>query len=469
MGKRIAIALISISALLAALLGAVFVFSQQPESLSASRPQVQVKIRDVFFDAEVAADPAARQKGLSGRPSIPAESGMVFFFDVPGRPGIWMKGMQFPLDIFWIRDGKIIDVRAGAPPVARAIPDAQIPVYYPIADADLVFEAAAGTAARYGIRAGDALEVFRNGGRVYPAENAVHQEELVPGKEFFIETLRKNPPIGRGFRIEKLIFENQAYKKYLIFYRFDDLGLSGVMNVPNGDPPAGGWPVIILNHGLIHPSVYYSGRGSRREQDFFTRNGYVTIHPDYRGLGSSDPNPSSRHDFYVGYTLDVLGLIDALKEAHPNFIDTERIGMWGHSMGGGIAGRVMVLRPDIKAFALFAPISADVEDNFYELKSEEVEWLHHTYGEASSTAYRAMSPIDYFGDVSAPVQLHHGTADTAVSIGFSEKMFAALNRSGKTAEFFRYLGEPHEFAGDWQLAADRTLEFFDRYVKNASN
>ena len=143
--------------------------------------------------------------------------------------------------------------------------------------------------------------------------------------------------------------------------------------------------------------------------------------------------------------------------------------MWGHSMGGGIAGRVMVLRPDIKAFALFAPISADVEDNFYELKSEEVEWLHHTYGEASSTAYRAMSPIDYFGDVSAPVQLHHGTADTAVSIGFSEKMFAALNRSGKTAEFFRYLGEPHEFAGDWQLAADRTLEFFDRYVKNASN
>lgn len=135
-------------------------------------------------------------------------------------------------------------------------------------------------------------------------------------------------------------------------------------------------------------------------------------------------------------------------------------------MGGGIAARVMVLRSEIKAYVLFASISADVEDNFYELSVKEVEWLRKAYGRERET-YRKLSPLSYFSDVSAPVQLHHGTEDFDVPPLFSEKMFQTLRQFKKQVEFYRYPQEGHEFVDAWELAAERSLQFFDRYVKNA--
>ena len=174
--------------------------------------------------------------------------------------------------------------------------------------------------------------------------------------------------------------------------------------------------------------------------------------------------------FFMGvYPQSVTALLDALKELNPKLLDTNRIGMWGHSMGGGIAARVMVLRPEVRAYVLFAPLSADAEDNFYELPQPELDWLSRTYGigRAASEIYQKISPLTYFSDVSAPVQLHHGTSDKAVPIEFSEKIFSTLQSLGKRVEFFSYPGEGHEFGEAWQVAAERALQFFDRYVKNA--
>jgi dipeptidyl aminopeptidase/acylaminoacyl peptidase len=270
------------------------------------------------------------------------------------------------------------------------------------------------------------------------------------------------------------------------------MALTGVMNVPSGPVPAGGFPVLILNHGLIYPDIYFSGRGSKREQDFFARHGYVTIHPDYRGYSSitpvaADVSPdmapqtaviawpfygkhpafSAHHDFYEGYTADVLALIDALKKQKPAIMDISRIGMWGHSMGGGIAERLMVRTHDVRAYVLFAAISADAEDNFYELTPAETAWLHATYGAEGAAIYRDISPVSYAANVSAPVQIHHGLADADVPSSFSRTIFDALTRENKKTELFTYPGEQHEFIAAWPLAAGRALQFFDRYVKNA--
>lgn len=454
--RKLLFVIIAISALI---LGALFAFPVYKKEFA------RVELGGVSMLTDVAQDPQAWAAGLAGRESLPELGGMLFVFEEADLYGIWMKGMLFPIDIFWIKNGVVVDLEAEVPAPAAAQMDSLLAVYKPDAPAQFVLETKAGFAGKHNIKIGDPVKILFSGNTA----TAKNDKYMPPGYEYYIETLRLRGFKGNSFKAESKLSETDQYQKFLISYKSGNLTISGVMNVPLGPRPQEGFPLLILNHGLISPEVYFSGRGSKREQNFFARNGYITIHPDYRGYASSSPDPARHHDFYVGYTEDVINLLEALRELNPGLIDLNRIGMWGHSMGGGMATRVMVLRPEIKAFVLFAPISADAEDNFFELPSQEITWLEKTYssGVRADEIYRKISPLTYFSEVAAPVQIHHGTDDKDVPISFSEKIYLALKEKGKKAEFYQYPGEAHEFAHGWELAAERSLQFFDRYVKNA--
>lgn len=453
--------LLSIIAVFAMILGIVFAL---PDSV---KKVTRVTLKNVLLLAEVVDYPETRERGLSGRKDMPLNHAMLFLFEKPDYYGIWMKDMHFPIDIFWIKNGVVVDLEENIQP------SYPLYIYKPDVPAEMVLETRAGLAKANGITIGDTARIFFNeSGAISTASATVYQAnnlESPVGSEYFIENLRRKETNGKNLRIEKLLAESDNYKKFLIYYNSGALTISGTMNVPKGEVPPTGFPVLILNHGLISPKIYFSGRGSRREQDFFARNGYITIHSDYRGLGYSSPNPNQHHDFYQGYTEDVINLVDAIKRANPKLFDAKRMGIWGHSMGGGIAARVMALRLDLRAYVLFAPISAETEDNFYELPKSEIKWLAEKYGigETASALYKKMSPLTYFSGVEAPVQLHHGTQDKDVPISFSYKMFTALKNNNKKVELYTYGGEGHEFADAWQIAASRALNFFDKYVKGA--
>ena len=434
----------------------------------------KVVIGGASLGIEIANTPASREKGLGGRDELGANSGMLFLFDMPARYGIWMKDMRFPIDIFWIRKGVIVSLTENAPAPIAGTPDRQLPQYLPDADADMILEVNAGFAAAHRVHIGDRVDISGMGQAQLSNTAATFSEPVVQeittapkGSEYFIETIREHPTHGKNLVITGELPQSDGYRKFTIQYRVGATTIGGIMNVPRAVPPPHGFPILILNHGLIASDIYFSGRGSAREQDYFTRHGYVTIHPDYRGLASSTPNTAVHHDFYAGYTEDVSGLVDAVKESSFDFLDANRIGMWGHSMGGGIAERVMVARTDIRAFVLFAPIAANAEENFFELPTDEVSWLRDTYGygDEGKKIFDQISPINYFQYISAPVQIHHGTGDTAVPIAFSKETYAALEQAGKQAELYIYPNEPHEFIANWSLAAARALQFFDRYVK----
>jgi uncharacterized membrane protein (UPF0127 family) len=89
---------------------------------------------------EVAASPANRERGLSGRPGLPADAGMLFIFPSPGLHGFWMKDMSFAIDLVWIGpDRRVLGTASMAPCGPHACP-----IHYPPAPAAYVLEVSAG-------------------------------------------------------------------------------------------------------------------------------------------------------------------------------------------------------------------------------------------------------------------------------------------------------------------------------------
>ena len=86
-----------------------------------------------------------RGMGLMFRASLPQDHGMLFVFEQPGFPGIWMKNCKFPIDILWLDEAhKIVHVEQAVPP-CKAEPCA---VYQPLRQASFVVELNANQARR---------------------------------------------------------------------------------------------------------------------------------------------------------------------------------------------------------------------------------------------------------------------------------------------------------------------------------
>ena len=119
------------------------------EGLTVSK----VKIGLAAFDVEVADTAFLQTKGLSGRPSLPKNYGMLFVFDDLAVRQFWMKDVQFPLDFVWIRDNKVVGIVYGAEPEVGD----NLTIYESPEPVDMVLEVNAGELTNYGVVVGDAV------------------------------------------------------------------------------------------------------------------------------------------------------------------------------------------------------------------------------------------------------------------------------------------------------------------------
>lgn len=60
------------------------------------------------FAYEIADTSVSREKGLSGKTSMPSNQAMLFKFESPAAQCFWMKDMRFSLDIVWLDSNKIV-------------------------------------------------------------------------------------------------------------------------------------------------------------------------------------------------------------------------------------------------------------------------------------------------------------------------------------------------------------------------
>lgn len=69
------------------------------------------------FTATIADTQATRVKGLSGTHDLPSDRAMVFIFDTNSRWGIWMKDMNYAIDIIWLNESRrVVDFVTDVPP-----------------------------------------------------------------------------------------------------------------------------------------------------------------------------------------------------------------------------------------------------------------------------------------------------------------------------------------------------------------
>ena len=93
-----------------------------------------------------------------------------------------------------------------------------------------------------------------------------------------------------------------------------------------------------------------------------------------------------------------------------------------------------------------------------------------TYGspEENPAFWAAIAPTSYLGDLSGPLQLHHGTADDSVPVEFSEDLYARLQEAGRTSELYTYKGDNHNISNNFETAMQRSIQFLDEVVKGVN-
>jgi acetyl esterase/lipase len=178
---------------------------------------------------------------------------------------------------------------------------------------------------------------------------------------------------------------------------------SGVILIPYGKPPAGGWPVVVWAHGTsgvgrpfapsLMKDLYYSWEGLLQ----WPMLGYAVVAPDYAGLGTDVP-----HQYLAApaQAQDVINAVPAARKA------VKELGLrWvaiGHSQGAGAVIMVAEMQSKIKdanylgAIAL-APVG-DLEPVFEHINKSTGR------GYAAFLAYgiKAVYPDFEYGDILTP-------------------------------------------------------------------
>jgi uncharacterized protein len=311
------------------------------------------------------------------------------------------------------------------------------------------------------------------------SEGGPEEKQLHP---LSIDSLRNGEYPGSDLVVEQTLPEGSNYQRYIASYKSEGLKIYGLLTIPNAEKPALGFPVVIFNHGFIPPTEYRTTERYIAYTDAFSKNEYVLFRPDYRGHGNSEGSAAGGYGSNA-YTIDVLNATASVKKLKD--VDTKKIGMWGHSMGGHITLRNMVVNKDIKAGVIWGGVVASYPDliNRWRRGASPVpgiatpapsgarRWrqaLVEEYGtpEKNPEFWNSISANSYLKDISGPLQLHHGRADTSVPVEFSETLNEQMKDVGKEVELYTYPGDDHDITNSFGVAIERSVAFFDKYLKN---
>jgi uncharacterized protein len=298
------------------------------------------------------------------------------------------------------------------------------------------------------------------------------------GNDLTIAALRQMKIEGSDIIIEQALDNGVNYARYIASYKSQGNKIYGLLTIPFGDVPEGGFKAIVFNHGYVPPDTYQTTERYVAYVDALAQSGFVVFKIDMRGHGNSEGEPIGSY-FSPAYTIDAISALKSLQKM--DIIDPNGIGMWGHSMAGNLVLRAMLVEPAIKAGVIWAGAVYSYDDfekyaitdtSFVPPSTESPgakrsREIFTTYGQPNTAVpfWQAVSLTKNIEYLQSPLQLHHAIDDNTVNIGYSRDLAAILEASGKTYEFYEYDSGGHNISSpSFELAMQRTIAFFQKYL-----
>lgn len=296
-----------------------------------------------------------------------------------------------------------------------------------------------------------------------------------PFQEMTIPYLRSRSFESNIGELQK-VSENSAYTSYVTSFASDGFKVYGLLTKPKSERPSEGWPAIIFIHGYIPPEEYQTRVNYASYVDYLARSGFVVFKIDLRGNGDSEGEPGG--GYYSGdYVIDTLNAYAALKVS--DFINTQKIGLWGHSMAGNIVMRAFAAKPEIPAVVIWAGAGYtytdlqdySIQDTSYRPPppdSESVrkrQLLRDTYGnfDENNWFWKQVPATNYLNDLKGAIQINHAVNDNVVSIEYSRNLARLLDAANISSELNEYPDGGHNLTGNsFNQAMQATVEFFKK-------
>src|SRR3989344_235406 len=305
---------------------------------------------------------------------------------------------------------------------------------------------------------------------IEPKPEKIVNEEPVKANPYSIDSLKARS-YASELKTERKVRETSGLTSYVVSFESDGLKQYALMNVPRGDTPAGGWPVVIVNHGYIEPEVFSTENSYINTSAYFANAGFLVLKPDYRGHDKSEGEPG-RLVSRINYAVDVLNMMAGIPRLEG--ANAERIYMYGHSMGGDVTLRVLeVCDMCVKAATLWAPaVTAWPESALYFARRNSTdpkrrERLARFEQELKELfrpeEYKGVSAFDNLELVRVPLNVHHGTQDQSVPYEWGEILVNRFKELGLGYNFYSYSGDNHDIAGNWGRALARDVELFNKF------
>lgn len=251
----------------------------------------------------------------------------------------------------------------------------------------------------------------------------------------------------------------------------DGVEVEGILVTPQGNAPAGGWPMITLVHG--GPEAHLSNGWVTRYSDpghFGANAGYAVFYPNYRGSTGRgvDFAKLDHADLPAEEFNDIIDGVEALAEA--GIINRDKVGITGGSYGGyASAWGATALSEHFAASVVFVALTDLVSFmGTTDIPVEMIDSHFMVYPEGNWQMYLEQSPIYHAANNQTPTLILHGEADPRVHPAQSLELFRYLKRVGNAP--VRLVTYPNEGHGNRRAAAQydytlRLMRWMDTFLK----